>query len=141
MNITVALRTLALDANRRVGETLAPLGLTFCQYTLLDAIDRYPNIHGTGAAKACGITPQTGWTGIANLIASGYIANGHERGMGRVNPLTITDAGRAVLEKARRAMNAMDNHYDDLLNVSNSPIDIAGEVAFVANNIKTLTKD
>lgn len=141
MNITVALRTLALDANRRVGDTLAPLGLTFCQYTLLDIIAERPYITGTDASALVGITHQTAWTSITNLIGDGRIENKHEKGMGRANPLVATDTGRAVLDQARRAMIAVDTHYDNLLNASNHPIDIASEVTFVADNMQLFLKD
>lgn len=142
MNTTVALRMLALDANRRVLDKITNIGLTFCQYTLLSVIAEQPYINGAAAAVACGITPQTAWTGIANLVAAGYVTNEHEVGMGRSNPLMITESGWEALYKARRAVAEVDKYYDELLNVGSHPIDIAAEVSYAATiNVNTVTKD
>lgn len=142
MNTTVALRMLALDANRRVLDKLTDVGMTFCQFTLLDVIAEQPYINGSAASAACGITPQTAWTGIANLVASGYVTNEHAVGMGRSNPLMITDAGWEALYKARRAVAEVDKYYDELLNAGTHPIDIAAEVVYAATiNVNTIAKD
>lgn len=142
MNTTVALRRLALDANRRVLDKLTDVGMTFCQYTLLDVIAEQPYINGSAAAADVGITPQTAWTGIANLVGAGYVTNEHAVGMGRTNPMMITDAGWDALYKARRAVAEVDTYYDELLNAGSHDIDIAAEVVYAATiNVNTATKD
>lgn len=112
MNLTTALRIVALEANRRANDALKPTGLTFCQYTLLEAVATHPGINGGKAARVCSVTPQNAWTAVGNLIGNGFVEQRPIPGIGRAIPLYATRTGKNRLRRARLLLAAVDVHYN-----------------------------
>ncbi|WIB59554.1 MarR family transcriptional regulator [Curtobacterium sp. MCLR17_007] len=101
---------------RRLGDVLAPLGLTPVEFGVLvqlGATDE-PDHRGTAdglaepatglaqadLARAVGVRPQSMTTLVVTLAERGLIDRGSERGRGRRSRIVLTDAGRAVLAQA-----------------------------------------
>ncbi|WP_022903410.1 MarR family winged helix-turn-helix transcriptional regulator [Curtobacterium sp. B8] len=91
-----AARTLA----RRLGEVLAPLGLSPVEFGALVQLAAGERLTQAELARAVGIRPQSVTTLVAALADRGLLNRGPERGRGRPSRITLTSTGRALLAEA-----------------------------------------
>lgn len=91
-----AARTLA----RRLGEVLAPLGLSPVEFGALVQLAAGERLTQAELARAVGIRPQSVTTLVAALADRGLLDRGPERGHGRPSRITLTSTGRALLAEA-----------------------------------------
>ncbi|GGL01399.1 DNA-binding MarR family transcriptional regulator [Curtobacterium luteum] len=91
-----AARTLA----RRLGEVLAPLGLSPVEFGALVQLAAGERLTQAELARAVGIRPQSVTTLVAALADRGLLDRGPERGRGRPSRITLTSTGRALLAEA-----------------------------------------
>lgn len=91
-----AARTLA----RRLGEVLAPVGLSPVEFGALVQLAAVDQLTQAELARAVGIRPQSATTLVAALADRGLLDRGSERGRGRPSRITLTSAGRALFAEA-----------------------------------------
>ncbi|MEK6310571.1 MULTISPECIES: MarR family transcriptional regulator [Curtobacterium] len=104
-----AARTLA----RRLGDVLAPLGLTPVEFGALVQLAAGGQLTQAELARAVGIRPQSATTLVAALADRGLLDRGSERGRGRPSRITLTSAGRALLAEAFPAVRASNSWFAD----------------------------
>lgn len=91
---------------RRMGEALAPVGLTLQQYTVLAMIGARGQLSNAQLAERAFVTPQTANEVVKTMEASGWIKRTPDPHHGRIIQLRLTAAGRHVLSDAH-ALTAM----------------------------------
>ncbi|MDE2403580.1 MAG: winged helix-turn-helix transcriptional regulator [Sphingomonadales bacterium] len=91
---------------RHFTETFADLGLTQKQVSVLWLVESTPGIAQTGLAARLQMDRATTMAIVNRLQARGYLLRGKSRDDGRKQTLHLTDAGRAALAEARRAIEA-----------------------------------
>jgi DNA-binding MarR family transcriptional regulator len=89
-------------------EEMAPLGITTAQLRVLWSVEINPDGSGAEVARYCALTPQSGQAILAGLEKSGWIKRRHSAANERVLVAEVTVSGRKVLERARRAAEALD---------------------------------
>ena len=89
---------------------LADIGVTPPQFLVLTMLDSYPGASGADVARLALLTPQTVHGIIINLERDGLIARSAHPVHGRVQVITLTKMGRALLSrcKARAAKSDSD---------------------------------
>lgn len=84
----------------RMDEALRPLNLTTPQYSCLEAIERHPGSSNSEIARRVFVSRQTMSTLLRGLQQRGLVARADRSTAGRALPLSVTDAGRRVLDEA-----------------------------------------
>ncbi|MFS0731868.1 MarR family transcriptional regulator [Curtobacterium sp. 1P10AnD] len=104
-----AARTLA----RRLGDVLAPLGLSPVEFGALVQLAAGEQLTQAELARAVGIRPQSATTLVGALADRGLLDRGSERGRGRPSRITLTSAGRALLAEAFPVVLASNSWFAD----------------------------
>ena len=113
--ITTTLRALTADTETLLSARLRPLGLTVPQLEFLAVFAADPDACGADASRACHVTPQTGTTVISSLTRKGLIRAESVPGTGRRHTVTVTAAGRQVLDEAHEAIADVTERLGTLL--------------------------
>lgn len=90
----------------RLGQALAPTGLTPTQFGVLVQLDNSPGIAQAALARRCLMTPQSMGEVLPALVEAGWVVRGTRTGRGHPIPVYITDAGRDLLLAATPAVEA-----------------------------------
>ncbi|WP_454727171.1 MULTISPECIES: MarR family winged helix-turn-helix transcriptional regulator [Cupriavidus] len=92
----------ASAANRlRMERTLGDLGVTPAQFVVLTMLGAYPGLSGADLARLALLTPQTVSVIVANLEKAGSIRRQPHPVHGRIQNVTLTPAGEALLATCR----------------------------------------
>ena len=97
---------------------LAPLGLTFPQYSVLSVADAEPGLSGAELARDSMLTPQTTNEIITLLAAAGLLERRSDAGDKRLRRMTVTEAGRDLLSRARPAVHAVEHRMTSSLSAA-----------------------
>ena len=93
---------------RRLGETLAPNGLTVRQYTTLSVLRARSGLSNAQLARRSLMTPQSMNEVLAALVDLGLVRRTPDRAHGRVIRTELTPHGVALLETCDRAVDALE---------------------------------
>jgi DNA-binding MarR family transcriptional regulator len=105
--LSYLLRQAAGAVRLRLERELANLGVTPPQFLVLTMFDSYPGASGADVARLALLTPQTVHGIIGNLERAGLISRSAHPVHGRVQVVTLTDTGRALLSQCKeRAVKA-----------------------------------
>jgi hypothetical protein len=101
---TIALVTVARDAEVRLAVALEPVGLTLRKFGILGRL-----------VDSAGLSPATLARAVpdSDALVRGLIASGFVRSAGRPPQLTATEAGSAAYERAARRVAAIDGELFD----------------------------
>jgi DNA-binding MarR family transcriptional regulator len=88
--------------------SLAELGVTPPQFSVLTTLKAYPGLSGADLARVALLTPQTVGVIIRNLERDGAIRKTPHPVHGRVLQWALTRRGRTLLEKCRRHVKALE---------------------------------
>jgi DNA-binding MarR family transcriptional regulator len=94
---------------------LAPLGLTFPQYSVLSVADAEPGLSGAELARDSMLTPQTTNEIISVLATAGLLERRPDPRDKRVRRMVVTVAGRDLLSRARPAVHAVERRMTSSL--------------------------
>jgi len=94
---------------------LAPLGLTFPQYSVLSVADAEPGLSGAELARDSMLTPQTTNEIISLLAAAGLLERRPDATDKRLRRMVVTEAGRDLLSRARPAVHAVERRMTSSL--------------------------
>ncbi|NDV01363.1 MarR family winged helix-turn-helix transcriptional regulator [Pseudoroseicyclus tamaricis] len=83
---------------------LKSLGLTAPQYNVLSSLEAEPGASNARLARRAFVTPQTMQAMLVKLERAGLIARTPDDEHGRIQRTELTDAGRATLAEAHRAV-------------------------------------
>jgi len=97
---------------------LAPLGLTFPQYSVLSVADAEPGLSGAELARDSMLTPQTTNEIITLLAAAGLLERRSDAGDKRLRRMAVTAAGRDLLSRARPAVHAVEQRMTSSLSAA-----------------------
>jgi DNA-binding MarR family transcriptional regulator len=92
----------------RVERALSDFGVTPPQFAVLTMIAAYPGLSNADVARLSLLTPQTVSVIVGNLERSGAIARRPHAVHGRIRHLDVTPAGRRLLGKCRRRVQAIE---------------------------------
>jgi DNA-binding MarR family transcriptional regulator len=101
--VAAALRVAVGTVMRKLKQTQAPGELTPAEYTALSLLDRGGPATSSELAKLDRISPQSMGATLAALEQRGLIARDRDPGDGRRIVLSVTDAGRRVVNDRRGA--------------------------------------
>lgn len=102
------LRQAAHIQHNRADRALSDLRITPPQFLVLTMLAAYPNRSGADIARVALLTPQTVSVIVANLEKRGAIKRRPHPVHGRIQNLTLTDSGQALLKEARKRMRALE---------------------------------
>ncbi len=119
----------------RLGEILAPLGLTVAQLTTLSVLARRPGLSNAQLARRALILPQSMIQVISVLEARGLVARTPARG--RTLQAQLTEEGRALLIRAERATRALES---EMLAGDEDPQDAARAMRVMQRWSETLSR-
>lgn len=102
------LRQAAGAVRLRLERALADLDVTHPQFAVLTMLDAYPGASGADLARLALLTPQTMHGITANLLRAGLVARAPHPVHGRVQRLSLTSTGQALLSRCRERARAMD---------------------------------
>jgi DNA-binding MarR family transcriptional regulator len=100
-HLSYLLRQAAGAVRLRLERNLASLGVTPPQFLVLTMLDSYPGASGADVARIALLTPQTVHGIIGNLQRAGLIARSAHPVHGRVQVITLTKTGRALLWRCK----------------------------------------
>lgn len=93
---------------RRMLEVLAPLGLTVSQYTALSFIESQPQISNAQLAERTLISPQSSNEMLKQMRNKGWVEREPDPFHGRVMWLSVTAAGKPLLQQAHAAVARLE---------------------------------
>ena len=93
---------------REISTLVAPHGLTVPQYTALSILRDRAGLSNAQLARRSYVTPQSMNEVIAKLERDGLVARSPAANHGRVLEMTLTRAGRDVLERCEAAVTEME---------------------------------
>lgn len=102
------LRQAAHAHRQRVEQRLSGICLTLPQFSVLTILAAYPGHSSADLARLALVTPQTMSVIVANLLKAGLVVRERHRVHGRIQTLTLTAAGEAMLEAAKRYVYALE---------------------------------
>ena len=102
------LRQAAHAHRQRVEQRLSGICLTLPQFSVLTILAAYPGHSSADLARLALVTPQTMSVIVANLLKAGLVVRERHRVHGRIQTLTLTAAGEAMLEAAKRHVYALE---------------------------------
>jgi DNA-binding MarR family transcriptional regulator len=102
------LRQGAAAVRLRLERALADLGVTYPQFLVLTMLDSYSGASGADIARLALLTPQTVHGIVTNLERAALIARAAHPVHGRVQTLTLTAEGRALLSRCRKRAVGLD---------------------------------
>jgi DNA-binding MarR family transcriptional regulator len=103
----------------RVESALGPLRLTLRHFGALGHLASQPNLSYSDLARRVGVTSQTMRDTVAHLESIGAVRTAG-KGQGHASQLTVTAAGRRLLDRARAAVLTLDHELDAELGATNS---------------------
>lgn len=109
---TVAVLSVGRIWDQALVDGLKPLGLTLRGYGLLGHIRRTPGISFSELGRRARITPQSAYTAVARLVASGLVHDGTGHA-GSASTLTVTAAGEELLHAAAQVVARLDGDFAD----------------------------
>ncbi|HQW20883.1 MAG TPA: MarR family transcriptional regulator [Rhodocyclaceae bacterium] len=95
--------------SRRMLQVLAPLGLTVSQYTALSFIDAQAQISNAQLAERTLISPQSANEMVKQMNEKCWVEREPDPLHGRVVRLSVTVAGRALLQQAHAAVARIES--------------------------------
>jgi len=131
-HLAYLLRQAAAAVRLRFERNLADLGVTPPQFLVLTMLDSYPGASGADVARLALLTPQTVHGIIINLERDGLIARAAHPVHGRVQVITLTKMGRALLSRCKARAAKSDSELK--LGIS------AAEEAVIRRWLVTLAK-
>src|SRR5690242_5099913 len=87
---------------------LAPLGLTFPQYSALSVADAEPGLSGAELARDSMLTAQTTNEIVTLLVAANLMVRRPDKRDRRLRRLEVTAAGRKLVARARPVVHAVE---------------------------------
>jgi DNA-binding MarR family transcriptional regulator len=93
---------------RRLGDTLAPHGLTLAEYTALSVLRSRPGLSNAQLARRTLITPQSMNEVLAHLVGLGLVSRRPDPDHARVLRTQLTAAGKRTLAAANRTVAAIE---------------------------------
>ncbi len=93
---------------QRIDDELRHLNLSISQYAALNALERSEQLSNAELARACFVTPQTMQQLVKGLEREGWIDRWPHPEHGRIIQTHLTEQGRAVLKKAHRLVEAIE---------------------------------
>jgi DNA-binding MarR family transcriptional regulator len=102
------LRQGAASVRLRLERALADLDVTYPQFLVLTMLDSYPGASGADIARLALLTPQTVHGIVTNLERAALIARAAHPIHGRVQTLTLTSDGRALLLRCKKRAVEID---------------------------------
>ncbi|HVS85317.1 MAG TPA: MarR family transcriptional regulator [Gaiellaceae bacterium] len=93
---------------RRLGEALAPLGLSLPEYTALSVLAARSGLSNAQLARRSLITPQAANEVLTRLEQRSLVRRGADPAHARIRPAQLTTAGRRLLAKADVAADAVE---------------------------------
>jgi len=96
-----------------VDRALEDLSVTNPQFLVMTMINAYPGISGAEVARLTMLTPQTISLIVANLERDGRLRRAVSPDHGRIQPMELTDEGRALLAQCRERTSRFDAHLRD----------------------------
>jgi DNA-binding MarR family transcriptional regulator len=116
---------------------LAPLGLTFPQYSVLSVADAEPGLSGAELARDSMLTPQTTNEIISLLATAGLLERRPDAGDRRLRRMTVTEAGRDLLSRARPAVHTVEQRMTSSLSAADQAA-LRGWLTDCARNLTPL---
>jgi DNA-binding MarR family transcriptional regulator len=96
------MKQVELAVRARLDELVRPAGLTALQYTALTVLERHPNLTSAHLARNSFVTAQSMADMVASLRSRDLIDRHQDPADRRRLVLSLTDAGRALLEDYRQ---------------------------------------
>ena len=93
---------------RRLGEALAPHGLTVADYTALSVLRSRSGLSNAQLARRTLITPQSMNEVLGRLVERGYVDRSQDPDHGRIIRAELTERGARVLEDCDRAVDEIE---------------------------------
>jgi DNA-binding MarR family transcriptional regulator len=93
---------------RRLGNALAPHGLTLAEYTALSVLRSRPGLSNAQLARRTLITPQSMNEVLAHLVGLGLVTRRPDPGHARVLRTELTAASKRTLAAANRTVAAIE---------------------------------
>ena len=107
-NLGYLLKRAQLAFRARMDEALKPLGITAPQYAVLSSLFIEPGISSAALARVAFVTPQSMQGIVANLEKLNLIRRAADPAHGRILQSHLTERGKAVLAKAHKSANAVE---------------------------------
>ncbi|MFT8246228.1 MarR family winged helix-turn-helix transcriptional regulator [Roseomonas sp. BN140053] len=117
----------------RLEAALQPLDVTTTQYTVLSLLARSPSLSSAELSRKFSVTPQTMIKLVSSLESKGLIARTGEGGDRRALAIRLTPAGKRVLARCDRAVDAVEDRLLDILG--------EGELASLRHALSRLLKE
>jgi DNA-binding MarR family transcriptional regulator len=92
----------------RVERGLADLAVTVPQFGVLTMVNAYPGCSSADLARLVMQTPQTLSVVVANLERAGHLMRSPHPVHGRIQQLTMTESGKALLAICRERVQAIE---------------------------------
>ncbi|WP_236584716.1 MarR family winged helix-turn-helix transcriptional regulator [Streptomyces sp. MBT53] len=92
---------------------LRAYGLTMTQYTVLLALAREGGMSGSQLARSCGVTQQSMSSVLTNMETKGLIRRETSPVHAKVQIATLTDEGRALLDRAYQEVVVLERALAD----------------------------
>ncbi|MFI6407695.1 MarR family winged helix-turn-helix transcriptional regulator [Streptomyces sp. NPDC050548] len=92
---------------------LRAYGLTMTQYTVLLALAREGGMSGAQLARSCGVTQQSMSSVLTNMETKGHIRRETSPVHAKVQIATLTDEGRALLDRAYQEVVVLERALAD----------------------------
>jgi DNA-binding MarR family transcriptional regulator len=93
---------------RRLGDALAPHGLTLAEYTALSVLRSRPGLSNAQLARRTLITPQSMNEVLAHLVGLGLVSRRPDPDHARVLRTELTASGKRTLAAANRTVAAIE---------------------------------
>jgi DNA-binding MarR family transcriptional regulator len=114
-HIGYLLRQASVALRGAMDRTLADLGVTTPQFSVLTMIAAYPGLSGADLAKLTFLTPQTINVVVRNLERDGAIEKTAHATHGRILRLHATAKGQALLKRCRARVAEVEAQFGGLL--------------------------
>jgi DNA-binding MarR family transcriptional regulator len=108
-NIGYELKRAQQAFRSRMDEALKPLGITAPQYSVLSSLFIEPGISSAALARVAFVTPQSMQGIVANLEKMNLLRREADPRHGRILKAHLTEHGKAVLLRAHRSANAIQD--------------------------------
>lgn len=102
------IKRVELAVRKRLDAVLGGHGLTTIQYTALTSLARHPGMTSAALARYSFVAPQTMAQLVGTLEERGWIDRGPDPASRRRQLLTLTAAGRTLLEDLRDSVAAVE---------------------------------
>lgn len=107
-HIGYLLRQAEVAHRQRMERALSAFGLTPPQFAVLTMLVAYPGASGADIARLSLLTPPTVSVIVGNLERLGALHRKHHATHGRVLQMDITEAGKRLLARCRKSVDAVE---------------------------------